>query len=218
MIKHVLAGVALCSVLPAFAATNLVTDGSFESASLAAGNYALYGGSALAGWTALPGSLIEVRNAIVGTAQDGNNFVELDSTHNSAMLTSFATTAGQSYTIEFYYSGRPMSTAFNAGFAGGVVPTSSNGLTVDFGTGPVTLTSPANTSSDNIWQQFSATFTAIGASTSLLFSAAGDNDSYGSSLDNISVTMAVPEPATLAMMAAGLLGLLGLGHRRGRNR
>jgi hypothetical protein len=218
MIKKILAGVALCGTIPAFAATNLVTDGSFENATLAAGDYALYSGSSLAGWTALPGSLIEVRDAIVGTAQDGNNFVELDSTHNSSMLTSFATTAGQSYTISFFYSGRPMSSAYNAAFPGGVVPASSNGLIVDFGTGPVTLTSPANTTPDNLWQQFTATFVALGTSTSLLFSAAGDNDSYGSSLDNISVTTAVPEPATLAMMAAGLLGLLGLGHRRGRNR
>ena len=37
MIKSFLAGAALCSVLPAFAAANLVTDGSFESSGVTAG-------------------------------------------------------------------------------------------------------------------------------------------------------------------------------------
>lgn len=219
MIKNVLAGAALCGVIPAFAATNLVTDGSFESASLTAGNYALYGGNSLAGWTALPGDLIEVRDALVGSAKDGNNFVELDSTHNSSMLTTLATTAGQTYSLSFWYSGRPASATYNTAFPSGVVPASSDGLSVDYGTGAVAVHSPTDTTSDNLWKEFTAIFTATGPSTTLMFSATGKDDSYGSSLDDISVlAVPVPEPATMAMMAAGMLGLLGLGFRRGRRR
>ncbi len=217
MNKKVIAGAVLCSVIPALAATNLVTYGSFESASLSAGTFAMYGGDSLDGWTALPGDLIEVRDDLVGTAQDGNNFVELDSTHNSSMLTTIATQAGQTYQLSFWYSGRPASKTDNTAFKSGKVPARSDGLGVNFGDGMIRVHTPTDTTGDNLWQEFTTLFTATGSSTTLMFSAMGKSDSFGSSLDDISVE-AVPEPGTLAMMGAGLLGLLGLGLRRGRDR
>ena len=62
------------------------------------------------------------------------------------------------------------------------------------------------------------TFTALSGSTTLVFRDAGNvTDATDLILDNVSVTpSAVPEPATWAMIGAGLLTLLGLQRRRSR--
>jgi hypothetical protein len=201
MIKSVLASAALCSAFSAFAATDLVSDGSFESVAVDAGTFADF--AAIAGWTATSGS-IEVRDADVGTAADGINYVELDSTANSAMSTTLATVAGETYTLSFRYSNRADGVAVD-----------SNGLSYDVGAGAVAVPVAAeNTGSDNAWTLYTTTFTATSATTTLSFAATGTSDSFGSSLDDVSVTSVVPEPATMAMMAAGVLTLLGIGRRR----
>ena len=217
MIKRVLAGAALCSVVPAFAAANLVTGASVESAAVAPGAWATFSGSDLPAWLALPGDSIEVRNGIGGTARQGVNFVELDSTHNRSMLAASSTVVGHAYSLSVHYSGRSTRADDNPGVTSGVVPGSSDGLSVSVAGTTVNLVSPANTTLDNLWAFYTATFVGTSKSMSLLFAATGDNDSHGGSLDNVSVTP-VPEPTTLAMMGAGLLGLVGLGRRRERAR
>jgi hypothetical protein len=187
---------ALAALLVAGAAqaspVELVVNGSFEAETI--GNNSWYNIASLTGWSNTAGG-IELRNNVEGTAVDGFNFVELDTSGNSDIYQTLNTTAGQYYTLTFQYSDR-----IN-------VPVSSQGLSVSLNDSVVTGVG----SSGGGWANGSYTFKANGQ-TKLTFTATGTSDSLGTSLDNISVT-AVPEPETYAMMLAGL-GLVGFAARR----
>jgi len=194
---------ALLASAPALsqAAPNLVVNGSFESPAQATGTYGFYStfpGPGILGWFTPE---VEVRNNVVGAAQDGNNFVELDSHSNSWIGQSVATIIGQVYNLSFWYSPR----------AG--VGADSNGISLYLDNDlEVSLTGNGINHTGNVWSNYSTTFTATSGSTSLLFAAVGNSDSLGGSLDNVSVT-AVPEPETYAMLLGGLV-LVGFGSRR----
>ena len=175
-----------------------VINGSFEADLQGAGSWAIY--QNLTGWTGgVPGG-IELRNNVAGTAQDGVNFVELDTTRNSSMSQSITGTG--LYELSFWYSARPN------------VAAGSNGLDFSFGSLSGNVLYGVAGGAVNNWQHYTALVTLSGPTT-LTFSAAQTSDSLGGSLDNISVT-AVPEPETYAMLLAGL-GLMGTIARRRKN-
>lgn len=194
----------VCAAIAASAfaaqAQNLVVNGSFEANSIAAGNWITV--NSTSGWTGAPN--IEIRNSAVGNAQQGSNFVELDTSGNSGMFQDVTTGAGW-YQLSFWYSARQ-------GVAAG-----SNGLDFTFGSlsGNV-LANVAGANSGNVWQQYTANVLLSAGNNRLTFEATGLSDSLGGSLDNVSVT-AVPEPETYAMMLAGL-ALMGSIARRRKNK
>src|SRR3954471_19566977 len=158
MLKKLFTVAALCSAASAFASGNLLIDGSFESAVLPTGTYQYYEGTSLYGWAASTGDgdAIEIRNNVVGTAQDGSYFAELDARHNNSMSQSFSTVVGQTYSLSFWYSNRAQDDALNSVFPGGVVPVSTQGLAFSVGAGSVavpTIGTP-NTTTDNQWQLY----------------------------------------------------------------
>lgn len=198
--SFVCAAVAACAF--SAQAQNLVVNGSFEQVSATntqnSGSWGTY--SSIVGWTGTPN--IEVRDSVAGTAQQGSNFVELDTNNNSGM---FQTINGSGWhELSFWYSARMN------------VAAGSNGLGFNFGSlsGQV-LTNVAGVSSGNVWQQYTAQVLLNGP-TSLMFWATGKSDGLGGSLDNVSVT-AVPEPESYAMMLAGL-ALMGTIARRRKNK
>jgi len=201
-----LAALAAASVT-ASAAPNLFTDGSFEAISQANGTWNTY--TAVPGWTVtqanfLPSSHgLEIRDNAAGVAQDGLNFIELDGYENDRITTSFATTVGQTYQITFWYQNR----------AG--VPPSSEGFDAAVLSGAsVSAASLVGNAASNAWLQEKIIFTAGSNISTFTLAATGTSDSYGTSFDNFSA-IAVPEPATMGLFAAGL-AILGLSARRRR--
>jgi hypothetical protein len=192
----------------ASAAGNLIVNGSFEDTSTAAGVQTQGAGSwhvynVIPGWATVSGAGIEVRNNVAGTAFAGASFVELDSYNNSAMKQTVATTAGQWYDLSFVYSPRP-------GVTG---PADTNDIAVAWNGSTLDTLGGIKLSGDHLWVNHSYRVLGTGSDT-VMFSATGKNDSLGGSLDAVSLTAAVPEPGTYALMAAGLLAVGFVARRR----
>ena len=202
-IKKSLVCVAIATSAFAVQANNLVVNGSFEevsaSNSQAPGSWGTY--NIITGWSGEPN--IEVRNNVAGAAQNGSSYVELDTNSNSGM--SQIINGNGWYNLSFWFSPREH------------VAAGSNGIGFSFGnlSGEV-LTNIAGATSGNVWQQYTALVNLNGPTT-LTFFATGRSDSLGGSLDNVSVTTAVPEPESYAMMLAGL-GLMGAIARRRKSK
>jgi hypothetical protein len=200
MKKYIAAAALLAPLLASASGPELVANGSFEADAVASNTWVIT--QNITGWQ---GGLygIETRNNAVGTAYDGNNFVELDTSANSSMSQSVGTYVGQ-VLLSFYFSARPETSA------------ATNGLSVLFGGQNIALSVGGNPDSVHHWQQYTGLFNLGGTSATniLSFYATGTSDSYGTSLDKVSVT-AVPEPETFALFLAGL-GMLGLMAKRRR--
>lgn len=199
--KRFLAAALVTLPLAGFAATddNLLTNGSFESTLLRNGTWSNFNG--IEGWT-VGSKGVEVRNNVSGSALDGHNFVELDTTGNSSISQSFATVAGYTYELSFSYANR----GDNKGAA-------SNGISWSVGSLSGTVGQNTTTS----WTTYTTSFVGTGNPMTLTFAALGRSDSYGTSLDNVSLSVlsTVPEPQGYALMLAGL-GTIGLLSRRRR--
>jgi hypothetical protein len=190
--------VAALLATPLIASANLLTNGSFEADLQAAGSWSIYPN--LTGWTGGQAG-IELRNNVAGAAYDGVNFVELDTTSNSLMAQAVGTSLGASYNLSFAYSAREG------------VPLGSNGIEVFWNGVSQGVFDAAGAGSGHNWNVFNLLVSGAAGSSTLQFVAVGTSDSLGGSLDAVSVTTAVPEPETYALMLAGL-GVIGFVARR----
>jgi hypothetical protein len=193
---------ALAAPVPA---GNLLVNGSFESTIVANGNWVNV--AAIPGWTWLagPGTGFEIRNNVAGQAQDGSNFIELDTNGNTTIGQTLAgLTAGDRLELSFWYSPREFQ------------PASTNGIQAFWNGVQLGSTLSGLGGSGNQWAEYKFSLTAQAGNNLLSFAAVGTSDGVGGSLDNVSVRR-LPEPGSLALSFAALAGCLLLPRTLRRN-
>lgn len=219
-IRHLLLLVAATS----FSATPVlgqIVNGGFETPATPAGTFTLYnaGSTLLNGWSVVGGQVATVsttftQNGISFPAQSGSAWLDLtgfNANHVEGVQQTLATVPGTTYTVTFWVG--------NVVNPGGIFGTTSTvNMTVNGSPVFTAMNSGGSGTATQFWQQFTASFTATGTSTTLGFLNGDPANDNTNGLDNISVAAGggstVPEPSTLAMLATGLIGLVPLGRRR----
>ena len=189
------------------AASNLLINGGFEYPANFPNVLAPAGYTLISGWITT-GNGVHWMNENLGFFTDPTGIYAVDLADygkaNGGIQQTFATTAGTLYNVAF--SGMTYQNAGNPDGLGEITALINNNEIQ-------TYQLVNKSSASNVWQNFSFSFTATSASTTLEFKhkPAGENYSF---LNDAGVFAApVPEPETYALMLAGL-GLVGFAARR----
>lgn len=205
-----LASMALAS--PAMAATNLVTNGGFEAGNTGFTSTYTYVTPDAA--LMVPENTYTVASNAANqhpswanvAAFAGNKFLIANGSPASDAPVWMQMLTGLTIGTTYNFSAMAVNVCCNASFGGPNV--SPLLISIGSGVSPTTIATSGALGSTGIWTSFSGSFVANSTSANLSIftdvSAASGND-FG--LDEISVTAAVPEPATWMMMLIGMAGI-----------
>ncbi|WP_082660430.1 choice-of-anchor C family PEP-CTERM protein [Sphingopyxis sp. H050] len=202
--RSLIAAAAAIALLPATANAAGFVNGSFESG-IPAGSFTTVGGgnsAAITGWTVTGNSVDYIGS--YWTAQNLSRSIDLNGNGQGGIQQTFDTVANTLYNVSFWLAGNPDGAPITKTVLVGATGADSATYSFNF-----TGFNKANMG----WTNFTYSFVAQGASTTLSF-ASQDAGSYGAALDNVSVTAAVPEPGTWAMVILGFAVIGGAMRRR----
>lgn len=199
-------------------AVNLLTNGSFENlragssvTAPVANDYVSLKSfdssfDAIDGWTVSFDTLAWIGSPLLVPsgnliAHEGNRFLDLTDTSFAnpygGITTTVNTIVGTTYMLSYWLGTDGAFNQSNGGVAAVVSIT---------GAGPLTASSTQSFNA-NSWEQFTRTFTAVSATTSITILGIAGADYIG--LDEVSVSV-VPEPMGIALALAGM-GIVGVG-------
>ncbi len=205
MLKPILFGALMLAPVSASAA-DLITNGGFEDPNVSNACCSTVPPDALPGWTVNFGNVNVVNGTFSSSngnlAHEASQYLDLVGQGGIGSISQvISTVAGQVYTLSFWYSHNL--------FAG--LGSASASVSVDGLSDSVTHSTGSNANLG--WQLYSKNFTATGSSATLNFTNTAGAGNEGVFLDAVSISAAVPEPSTWAMMFLGF-GAIGFGMRK----
>ena len=211
MLRFLVAATAVLMVPTTASAAELLTNGGFEAPPVSNPCCDTYSTTGIPGWTATPN--VNVVNGTFSSspyptnlAFEGHQYLDLVGEGGTGSISqSFATVAGQVYTLSFAFAHN----LFNG------TPSASASYSLGTLSGLLTHSTGSNANLD--WRLFGGNFTGTGSTMTLNFINLAGGANEGILFDAVSVQQAVPEASTWAQLLIGF-GLVGGAMRFSRRR